>query len=500
VSRMSRPGTRVYCNRALDGPRPVEDDQGTRGRRMAARLAGPEPPRHPGLARPRRRPALARAPQEGPRLHPLYRGPAEGPRVSRLHAGGDAPRAQTQGGAQLPRQLHQRETLRGEHFRHDRECFDQEAGVAVHGQRRLPALSRQASETRIALGHLCRSRHRRDLTAHPQAAGRALPAVREGSGGARRGRERREGGGHAAYRQRSLLAPRDPRAPRPRIPLAGAQHADALARGAAAPAARHAGALQSVRGGLRARRAVSRAASRGHPRAARCARSSEVERQFALRGGARYRHHREGRLGGGRRTGGGRTRRPDPLQRSARGPRARRGIGDRQVPLPRRAPARSRAAAGHRPARPRGRHAQQPEGPRRLVSARHTHERHRRVRVGQIEPRQPGARRAGEPRPRPGAAGGRGRRDGGARTRHRRADGGAARLRPRGDPPARARGSEADRPDAALQPRDLHGTLRSRAKAISPVRPKRRKGITMPGASRSTSRRAAAHAARARAS
>ena len=54
----------------------------------------------------------------------------------------------------------------------------------------------------------------------------------------------------------------------PRLPLARAQHAHAVAGRAAAAAARHAGALEPVRRGLRARRAVRRPASGRHRGAA----------------------------------------------------------------------------------------------------------------------------------------------------------------------------------------------------------------------------------------
>ena len=59
----------------------------------------------------------------------------------------------------------------------DRERLDQEARLALHGQRRVPAVPRQAAPARVALGEVRRPGHRRDLAASAEAAGRAAPAV-----------------------------------------------------------------------------------------------------------------------------------------------------------------------------------------------------------------------------------------------------------------------------------------------------------------------------------
>ena len=64
------------------------------------------------------------------------------------------------------------------------------------------------------------------------------------------------------------------------------QHPDALARRTPTAAARHAGALEPVRRGLCARRAVGRASSGGYGGAAECARAAEGVREFAVRGRA----------------------------------------------------------------------------------------------------------------------------------------------------------------------------------------------------------------------
>ena len=92
--------------------------------------------------------------------------------------------------------------------------------------------------------------------------------------------------------------------------------------------------------------------------------------------------------------GGGRARRPHPLQRAARraeADRARRRRGAISSASARSSRARrARRAAGCELAR---RHAQQRARPRRRVSARRVHDGHRRVGFGQVEPREPGAGR-----------------------------------------------------------------------------------------------------------
>ena len=98
-----------------------------------------------------------------------------------------------------------------------------------------------------------------------------------------------KGHGRPADRPGSGRPARGPARPRPRLSLAGAQHAHPLARRAPAPAAGHAGALQPVRRGLRARRAVGRPASRRYRGAAARARPAEGLGQFAVRRRARAR-------------------------------------------------------------------------------------------------------------------------------------------------------------------------------------------------------------------
>ena len=150
---------------------------------------------------------------------------------------------------------------------------------------------------------------------------------------------------------------------------------------------------------------------------------------------------------------------PAGLQRSRRRRRARYLFARRR----RRAAHAARAA---RLAAPRRRHAQQPARPRRRVSARRAHDRHRRLGLGQVEPREPGAGRARVPR---SSATSR-------RRRRRREPPTASRPSPRrpaaaspaawSASAARARRPEADRPHAALEPRDLHRPLRPRAQAL----------------------------------
>ena len=186
--------------------------------------------------------------------------------------------------------------------------------------------------------------------------------------------------------------------PRARLPGARAQHADALAGRAAAPAARHAGALQPVRRRLRARRAVGRPASGRHRGAAARARPAEGVGQLAVRRRARARRDPPRRLDRRRRA-----RRPasTAAQVLYSGPpdglAAGRGVAD----------ARATCSATRRVRRAARR--AQPTGWLRLagVTRNNLHgldvafplgvftTRHRRVGLGQVEPGQPGAGRAG---------------------------------------------------------------------------------------------------------
>ena len=96
----------------------------------------------------RRGPPLARAAEEGPRLDPLYRGARPGAGVRRVHAGGDAPGAQAEGGAELHGDVHRRAAVRAGDVRDDRERGDEAAGGAVLGEQRVSGLPREAARSR----------------------------------------------------------------------------------------------------------------------------------------------------------------------------------------------------------------------------------------------------------------------------------------------------------------------------------------------------------------
>ena len=294
-----------------------------------------------------------------------------------------------------------------------------------------------------------------------------------------------------------------PARPRARLPVARAQHADAVAGRAAAAAAGDAGALEPVRRRLRARRAVGRAASRRHRGAAARARPAEGGGQFAVRRRARARRDPPRRLDRGRRPGGRRARRP----RSSTAAR-RTGCAQVEASQTRRLSVRRRAASPR--ATPR-----RPRGWLRLAGVTRNNlddldvafplgvftTRHRRLRLGQVEPGQPGARRAGR------------RRSSGTRSAgeedekptsssapssptHRRPD----RRRHGAIKRLVRRRSEADRPDAAVEPRDLHRAVRPRPQAVRGDEGREARATTTPAGSRSTSPRAAARPARAKAS
>ena len=115
----------------------------TRSRSASARVAAwppawrrPEPARHPGHARLRRRHAVARAAEEGPRLDPVHRRAADGAGLRRLHAGRDQARAQAQGGAELHGHVHERAPIRAADLRDDAERDDEAPGGAVHARER----------------------------------------------------------------------------------------------------------------------------------------------------------------------------------------------------------------------------------------------------------------------------------------------------------------------------------------------------------------------------
>ncbi len=109
----------------------------------------------------------------------------------------------------------------------------------------------------------------------------------------------------------------------------------------------------------------------------------------------------------------------------------------------------------------------QPAEPRRQLPARRPDRRHRRLRLGQVDPGQPGPRRGGQHLAASGGRrrGGTGRGGRGLRgTRHpaERRPG----VRAGADRPAGEGGPEADRPHPALQPRHLHRALRRRPQGI----------------------------------
>ena len=81
---LPRARPRLRGDRALDGAGRLADDPRARDRRLAAGLARPEPARHPRHARLRRRPPVARAAEEGPRLDPVHRRAAGGAGLRRL--------------------------------------------------------------------------------------------------------------------------------------------------------------------------------------------------------------------------------------------------------------------------------------------------------------------------------------------------------------------------------------------------------------------------------
>ena len=141
-------------------------------RRLADRLARAEPARHPGDARLRRRSTLARTPEEGARLDPLHRRAAGRAGLCRARRRGGAPRAQAQGGAELPGHIHERPASRAAHLRQHAEPADEEAGLAIHAEQRMPALPRQAAAPRVAVRDVRGPRYRRAL---PAAAGPAWP-------------------------------------------------------------------------------------------------------------------------------------------------------------------------------------------------------------------------------------------------------------------------------------------------------------------------------------
>ena len=122
--------------------RPVADHPRGRRRRMAGRLAGPEPARHPHHARLRHRQAVAQAAEEATRLDPVHRRAAD-----RRDRSEPAP-----GHRRLLLQRHvlQRRAPRPAHAGQLAERDDAQARAAVRRQRRLPGLRRLGAAARGA--------------------------------------------------------------------------------------------------------------------------------------------------------------------------------------------------------------------------------------------------------------------------------------------------------------------------------------------------------------
>ena len=372
-------------------------------------------------------------------------------------------------------------------------------------EQRLPALPRQAAPPRVAVGHVRRARHRRHLAA---AAG---PARRHPAPVSRRARPPAWRSSRRSIPEKALVvrriaqdlvgAARRAARPRPRLSLARAQHAHALAGRAAAAAAGHAGPLQPVRRRLRARRAVGRAAPGRHRGAAAGARPAEGVRQLAVRRRARARRDPPRRLDRRRRA------RPRASTAAMSSTAARptgcehvEDVADPPLPVRRRTLRRRR-----RPAHPKGwlrlagvtrnnLHGLDvafPLGVFTTVTGVSGSGKSSLVsqvlvelvaeQLGHAAPAGRGGRRrswSGPPWPRSAAGS---RRHGGHQAP------GAGRP-------------EADRPHAALEPRHLHRPVRPRPQAVRRDQGGARPAATTPGGSRSTSPRAAARPARAKAS
>ena len=204
----------------------------------------------------------------------------------------------------------------------------------------------------------------------------------------------------------------------PRLPVARAQHADAVAGRAAAPAARHADPLATCSASSTC--STSRRPACIPPTPRRCSRALDRLKAsgnslFVVEHDLDVMRHADWIVDVG--PGAGRARRRGALQRTARraARRSRHRTRARYL-FARRAPRRARRRARRRGwLAPQRRHAQQPARARRRVSARRVHDGHRRVGLGQVEPREPGAGGAGRRAPGPRARGRRGRRRGRSR-------------------------------------------------------------------------------------
>jgi hypothetical protein len=174
---MPWPGPGIRGHGEIDGTGPLADHSRAGDRRLADRLAWSEPARYRGYARLRCGPSLAGIAQEGSRLAPFHRRAAHRPGLSGIHATGGSTRAQAQGGAGLSRDVHERQAPRAAHFCQHREPADEAAGVALHGEYRMPALQRQAPSARIPVRQVRGTGHHRHLQTAAGPLGRHLPTL-----------------------------------------------------------------------------------------------------------------------------------------------------------------------------------------------------------------------------------------------------------------------------------------------------------------------------------
>ena len=305
----------------------VPDDSLTiRERAVAAwphRLAGPEPARHPRHARLRRRPPLARASRRRTATGSCSPTSSRPCRSMPGYTPDEVRRALKR--KEEPSYMGtftERAAPRAAHLRQHPEPVDEEAGRAVHAEQRMPALPWQAAAPRVAVGHLRRPRHRRDLPAAAGAAGRHLPPLRrrDGAGADEDG----EGASGEGDRRRSGS---------PRIWWRGS--ASCSTSGSAISSLDRStptlspGELQRLRLATQVRSnlfgvvyVLDEPSAGLHPAdtEALLAALDQLKAlgQLAVRGRARARCDPPRRLDRRRRAGGRRARRPDPLQRSAR--------------------------------------------------------------------------------------------------------------------------------------------------------------------------------------
>ena len=100
--------------------------------------------------------------------------------------------------------LHRRQALCPADLRHHPKRADEETGRAVHGERGMSAVPRQAAAPRSAVGEIRRPRYRRDVAAAAEAAGAtAGPCGRSAEPDAKQTRRIRKRRVVAAYRRRT---------------------------------------------------------------------------------------------------------------------------------------------------------------------------------------------------------------------------------------------------------------------------------------------------------